>query len=100
MPTPAHRAVASLVQHGFIRVVVTTNFDRLMEQALEEAGIHPQVIASPDAVDGALPLVHAPCTVFKVHGDYLDTRMMPRMSWRSTITGSTAYSTESSTNMA
>ena len=46
-----------------------------MEKALEEAGVHPQVIASPDAVDGALPLAHAPCTVFKVHGDYLDTRI-------------------------
>lgn len=75
VPTLAHRAVASLVERGFVRVIVTTNFDRLMEKALEEAGVQPQVIASPDAVEGALPLAHARCTVFKVHGDYLDTRI-------------------------
>jgi hypothetical protein len=75
VPTPAHRAVASLVEHGFIKVIVTTNFDKLMEKALEEVGVQPQVIASPDAIEGALPLAHARCTVFKVHGDYLDTRI-------------------------
>src|SRR5437763_409872 len=29
-PTPAHRAIARLVQLGYIKVIVTTNFDRLM----------------------------------------------------------------------
>ena len=30
-PTAAHRAVASLVESGHVRGVITTNFDRLME---------------------------------------------------------------------
>lgn len=40
-PTAAHRAIARLVKRGNIRVILTTNFDRLMERALEEIGISP-----------------------------------------------------------
>ena len=32
-PTLAHRAIAALARGGFVRVIVTTNFDRLMETA-------------------------------------------------------------------
>lgn len=35
MPTRAHRAIARMVRDGFISVIVTTNFDRLMERALK-----------------------------------------------------------------
>lgn len=73
-PTAAHRAIGNLVSTGYVRVIVTTNFDHLLEQAIRDSGVEPQVISTPDAVDGALPLVHAPCTVIKVHGDYMDTR--------------------------
>jgi hypothetical protein len=75
VPTGAHRAIASLVANGYVRVIVTTNFDRLMERALEEAGVIPTVIASTDSVLGARPLAHSKCTLIKVHGDYLDTRL-------------------------
>jgi hypothetical protein len=74
LPTKAHRAIAALVKMGIVRVVVTTNFDRLLESALEAEGINPTVIASSDDVDGALPITHSRCTVIKVHGDYLDLR--------------------------
>lgn len=74
-PTAAHRAVASLVAQGFIKLIVTTNFDRLTETALADVGIAPTVLGTPDQVQGALPLIHTRCCVFKVHGDYLDTRI-------------------------
>ena len=74
-PTKAHHAIAKLVLDGAVRVILTTNFDRLIENALREAGIEPTVIASEDALAGATPLVHARCTVIKLHGDYLDTRI-------------------------
>ena len=74
-PTAAHRAIAKLAAQGFIRVIITTNFDRLMETALTDEGIVPTVLSSPDQVEGALPLIHTQCCVFKVHGDYLDTRI-------------------------
>lgn len=73
--TPAHQAIAKLVQAGLVKVIVTTNFDRLIENSLKEIGIEPLVIDSPDKADGAPPLVHSPCTVVKVHGDYLDQRI-------------------------
>ena len=75
VPTPAHHAIAGLVSSGHIRVIVTTNFDRLMERALEAAGIDPSVIDSPDKIEGAMPLTHSPCTVIKLHGDYMDIRI-------------------------
>jgi len=74
-PTVAHRAIANLVSQGFIKVIVTTNFDRLMETALADLGITPTVLSTPDQVHGSLPLIHTHCCVFKVHGDYLDTRI-------------------------
>jgi len=75
LPTPAHHAIAAMVASGHFRVIVTTNFDRLLEQALQEVGVAPVVIASPDAAEGALPLAHARCVILKVHGDYLDPRI-------------------------
>jgi hypothetical protein len=75
LPTSAHKAIARLVSKGYFRVVITTNFDRLLEHALESVGISPTVISSPDALKGALPLTHARCTIIKVNGDYRDTRI-------------------------
>lgn len=75
IPTSAHRAVAQLVAKGYFRVIVTTNFDRLLEQALQAGGINPIVISTADMVRGAVPLVHSSCTVVKIHGDYKDTRL-------------------------
>lgn len=75
-PTKAHRAIANLMASGQIRVVLTTNFDRLMERALEDVGIAPTVISTPDQIEGAVPLAHIKCCVVKLHGDYLDTRIL------------------------
>lgn len=79
VPSRAHHAIAQLVKQGLVRVVVTTNFDRLTERALEAAGVSPQVIARPEAVNGMRPLAHAKATVIKLHGDYQDlgTRNTP-----------------------
>ena len=75
LPTTAHRAIARLCSTRHIRVVLTTNFDRLLERALEAEGVASVVIDTPDAADGAPPLQHSRCTVIKVNGDYLDTRI-------------------------
>jgi hypothetical protein len=74
IPTAAHRAIARLVKLGYVRVIITTNFDRLLEQALQAEGVTPDVVYSPSGLDGALPAAHSRCFVFKVHGDYRDTR--------------------------
>ncbi len=74
-PTAAHLAIAQLVSRGYIRVICTTNFDRLMERALEEVGVSPTVVSTPDQVQGMMPPQHTGCLVVKIHGDYLDTRL-------------------------
>lgn len=52
-PTRAHEATADLVQDGFIRAIITTNFERLLENPLREGGVEPTVVSSPDALRGA-----------------------------------------------
>jgi hypothetical protein len=74
-PTQAHESIASLVASGYVKVILTTNFDRLLEQSLEARGIAPTVLSRADDIHGALPLVHAPCTIIKLHGDYRDSRI-------------------------
>jgi phosphoglycolate phosphatase-like HAD superfamily hydrolase len=74
--TAAHHAIAELVRQGYIRVIITTNFDRLIENALREIGIEPTVVASVDALSGAEPIAHSACYILKLHGDYKDTRIL------------------------
>ncbi|MDF1586737.1 SIR2 family protein [Marinimicrococcus flavescens] len=75
-PTAAHRAIAELVRAGYIRVIITTNFDRLMESALRELGVEPTIVASVDALQGAEPITHSMCYIVKLHGDYKDARIL------------------------
>lgn len=75
IPTQAHKAIATLAKYGYIKMILTTNFDRLMEKALEEQDITPDVISTDDALKGAMPYVHSKCTLIKLHGDYTDTRI-------------------------
>lgn len=74
-PSAAHKAIAQLMAKGYVRIIITTNFDRLTEKALEEAGVSPTIISTADQIAGALPLTHSGATIIKLHGDYLDTRI-------------------------
>lgn len=76
LPTPAHRAIAAMVKAGHLRVIITTNFDRLMENALRDVGVEPTVVSSEDTLAGAEPLTHASCYILKIHGDYKDARIL------------------------
>ena len=75
VPSPAHRAIAKLVSTGVVRIIVTTNFDRLLERAIQDEGTSPVVISTPDQAEGASPIVHNACTIVKLNGDYLDSRI-------------------------
>jgi len=70
LPTQGHQALAQLCASGRVRLILTTNFDRLIERALDAIGITPQVIVGTGELAGMMPLVHAPVTVVKLHGDY------------------------------
>lgn len=69
-PSAAHHRLAQLCGLGLVKVILTTNFDPLIEQSLATIGLVPQVISSEGQVKGMTPLHHARLTVIKVHGDY------------------------------
>lgn len=71
-PSVAHHAIARLVAAGRVRIILTINFDRLMEQALREQGIEPTVVANPSDIQGLNPLHSIRCLVVHIHGDYLN----------------------------
>lgn len=70
-PGAAHHALARLVAAGTVRVVLTINFDPLIETAIRQAGIEPVVVDSPAAVAGMEPLQHQRAVVVHLHGHYL-----------------------------
>jgi len=70
-PGPTHEALADLAAQGTVRVFVTTNFDRLLEHALQSRGLEPVVLASDADIAAAMPREHASCVVIKPHGDFL-----------------------------
>ena len=66
-PTEAHRTIARMVKEGLISLVITTNFDDLLEQALRDEGIHPVVIT--EGSDPAkMSVIPDQCRVVKVNG--------------------------------
>ncbi|MCK4527208.1 SIR2 family protein [candidate division WOR-3 bacterium] len=74
-PTKAHKTIARLVSKGYIKMILTTNFDRLIEKAIEEEGISDyQVISTKDKMKGRTPYIHR-VTIIKLHGDYIDGEM-------------------------
>ena len=70
-PTGAHSAITELVASGYVKVIITTNFDRLVENALAQAGVEPVILSTPQQVADAEPLVHTSSCIVKLHGDYL-----------------------------
>lgn len=70
--TAAHTALARLVAAGTIRVVVTLNFDHLIEDAIRAEGIDPTVVSTPDQFAAAVPLHAQRAIVVHLHGDYTD----------------------------
>ena len=94
VPTGAHSALADLVAHGLVRVVITTNFDRLIERALQERGLEPNVVTSAQQVQELPPLHLIPCLLVKIHGDVTSPNI------RNTLTELSEYDVEMSDLLA
>ena len=75
VPTAAHHDLAALIAGGRVPVVVTTNFDQLLERALAEVGVTPQVLSSAAHLAARTPLAHADFTLVKLHGDYASGKL-------------------------
>jgi SIR2-like protein len=72
-----HAAVAALAATGHLRAIVTTNFDRLLELALEAAGVRHAVYCAPEDFGRlAGPPEPDAVPVIKVHGSVERTETM------------------------
>lgn len=77
-PSPAHREIATMVREGLVSLIITTNFDNLMEQALQNEGIQPAVITELSEPE-KMSVIPDRCRIIKVNGDYpsTDLKMTP-----------------------
>lgn len=67
----AHRLIAEWIKNNLIRFVITTNFDSMIEYALDEAGFRGKytVISDDEQVENSKPWVHEECCrIYKIHG--------------------------------
>lgn len=74
-PSPAHQSVAELAKAGRVRIIITLNFDHLIEDALRHEGVDPHVVSSDDAIADLGPLRIYDCLVVHLHGDYTSLKM-------------------------
>ncbi len=75
-PSPAHRALAAMAAARLIGPVLTPNFDRLLERALQEAGVRVAVAfdlaAMARAAAARWPSTDDELLLVKLHGDVAD----------------------------
>ncbi len=69
----AHIGIAQLAKHRLVKAVVTTNFDRLIEAALESAGVAHEVAYEPNGYRRCAQTLNdtpddAPVQILKLHG--------------------------------
>ena len=71
VPGEAHKELANLVSMGAIRFIFTTNFDNLIEKALEEKNIDFDVVFSDEILQKTKSWDKVKnCRIYKLHGDY------------------------------
>lgn len=78
-PTPAHRMIAELVKDKIVSLIITTNFDHLLERVIEDVtGIRPVVIRS-DSGQNLMSIFPDICRIVKINGDFenLELKITP-----------------------
>jgi hypothetical protein len=78
-PTQAHRMIAELVENKIVSLIITTNFDHLLEKAIEDVtGTRPVVIRS-DSNQNLMSIFPDTCRIVKVNGDFgnLELKITP-----------------------
>lgn len=68
-PTLAHLKIAQLVKEGMVSVIITTNFDPLLEDAINNAVGHPVIITS-ESDPALMSIIPDKCRIIKVNGDF------------------------------
>lgn len=72
-PTPAHQTIARLVRDGIISMIITTNFDPLLEEAIKRETGRDPVIITHESRPERMEVSGDHCRIVKVNGSYPDT---------------------------
>ena len=81
-PTLSHRYLAFLQRKLGMPLVLTTNFDSLLERALREEGVSPKVFdVHRDAELPDASLVHRQFSILKLHGSAYGLRLGERLRY-------------------
>jgi len=68
-PTLAHKRIAQLVKNGLVNIIITTNFDPLLERAIGEVVRDPVIITS-ESDPALMSVIPDKCRIIKVNGDF------------------------------
>jgi len=74
-PNPVHYMLSHMREAARMRIILTTNFDTMIEDAFHAH--HQRIDVVPVSVHGSLPhpdLVHSRDTLVKLHGELVETR--------------------------
>ncbi|MBT8507422.1 hypothetical protein AZH53_03130 [Methanomicrobiaceae archaeon CYW5] len=76
--TIAHRMIAKLVKEKMVSLIITTNFDPLLEDAIRETGVRPVIIHSQSDPQ-MMSIFPDTCRIVKVNGDFenLELKLTP-----------------------
>ena len=80
VPTAAHRTMAQLTLSGHVHLFLTTIFDRLLENALNDVGIVPQVLSTPEELEVYDPATNSLLDV-EATQRYKNALDLPRADW-------------------
>jgi tetratricopeptide (TPR) repeat protein len=74
-PNHTHRFIAKLAKKGYLKIIITTNFDTLLEQALEDEGVKFKKIFSTQQLE-KFRYHEGNLTLLKIHGSIEDTKSL------------------------
>jgi hypothetical protein len=72
-PTPAHMSIARLVKSGVISMIITTNFDTLLEEAIRKETGKTPVIITHESDPRLMEVAGDLCRIVMVNGRYPTT---------------------------
>lgn len=72
-PTPAHMSIARLVRDGVISVIITTNFDPLLEEAIKKETGKTPVVITHESDPRLMEVAGEQCRIVMVNGRYPTT---------------------------
>jgi hypothetical protein len=72
-PTPAHMSIARLVKEGIISMIITTNFDPLLEEAIKKETGRIPIVITYESDPRIMEVAGDPCRIVMINGRYPTT---------------------------